>query len=95
MTSNRIPDTSTLHVTRGAQLERMEADLARIVGSEGTQALLARSRQLCGKRADSRPLLVRTLLRLVRKLLGQPLAQWLMQSASNVVGVQPVRSRLR
>jgi hypothetical protein len=95
MTSTRIPDTSQFNGMHSAQLERMEADLARIVGPQGTQALLARSRLLCGSRADSRPLLLRTLLQLVRKLLGKPLAAWLLQSAPSASGVQPVRSRLR
>jgi hypothetical protein len=70
-------------------LERIEADLARIVGPQGTQALLARSLHLCGNRAPSRALLMRNLLQLVRKLLGKPLARWLLQSA------QPERLRLR
>jgi hypothetical protein len=76
----------------GAQLERIEADLARIVGPRGTQALLERSRHLCGSRAQSRALLMRNLLQLVRKLLGKPLAHWLLQSAQPS---QPVRVRLR
>jgi hypothetical protein len=95
MTSTRIPDTSPFNGTCSMQLERMEADLARIVGPQGTQALLARSRHLCGGRAESRPLLVRTLLQLVRKLLGKPLADWLLQSAAAASGSQTARSRLR
>jgi hypothetical protein len=94
MTSNRIPDTSHSKGTCSAQLERMEADLERIVGQQGTQALLARSRHLCGSRAGFPPLLVRTLLQLVRKLLGRPLAAWLLQSAASVSG-EPVRAPLR
>jgi hypothetical protein len=95
MTSTRIPDCSQSNAKDYVQLERLEADLERIVGSLGTQALLARSRHLCGSRSESRPLLVRTLLQLVRKLLGKPLAAWLLQSASAVSGAQPARPRLR
>jgi hypothetical protein len=96
MTSTRIPNASHLNSTRSsAQLERMEADLARIVGTQGSQALLERSRHLCGGRSTSRPLLVHTLLQLVRKLLGKPLADWLLQSAPPVSGNPPARSRLR
>ena len=95
MNSPRAPDASHFNSTYSAQLDRMEADLTRIVGPQGTHALLERSRHLCGKRAESRPLLVRTLLQLVRKLLGKPLANWLVQSASSTSGAQTTRSRLR
>jgi hypothetical protein len=94
MTRPRIPDASTFNASPGAQLERMEADLVRIVGPQGTQALLARSRALCGNRAGCRPLLRRTLLHLVRQLLGKPLAAWLLQSASCVSCGQPESTRL-
>ena len=82
MISTRIPDSFSTKGGHQAKLERMEADLTRIVGPRGTQALLARSRQLCGSRAQSRALLLRTLLQLVRKLLGKPLEAWLLQSAT-------------
>jgi hypothetical protein len=95
MTSTRIPNTSHFNGTCSAQLECMESDLTRIVGTQGTQALLERSRHLCGSRSESQPLLLRTLLQLVRKLLGKPLANWLVQSAAATSGAQTTRSRLR
>jgi hypothetical protein len=95
MASTRIPDFSQSNGKDSVQLERLEADLERIVGSRGTQALLARSRHLCGSRAESRPLQVRTLLQLVRKLLGKPLAAWLLQSASAVSCAHSARHPLR
>jgi hypothetical protein len=95
MTSIHTPNASHFNDTRSAQLERLEAELARIVGTQGAQALLARSRHLCGNREQSRALLIRNLLQLVRKLLGKPLAHWLLQSASPISSAQPARSRLR
>jgi hypothetical protein len=97
-TVTRIPDPIHGNETYSEQMQRIEADLARIVGPRGTQALLERSRQLCGSRAHSRTLLLHNLLQLVRKLLGKPLAQWLLQSASVVAPVsrsQQARARLR
>jgi hypothetical protein len=95
MTSSRIPDSSSFNGPRGAQLERIEAELARIVGFEGSQALLARSRQLCGSQEPPRTLLIRRVLQLVRKLLGKPVVRWLLQSASEASHTQPVQTRLR
>lgn len=95
MTSTRIPAISHFNGTRSVQLASFEADLARIVGHQGTQALLARSRQLCGNRTHSHALLMRTLLQLVCKLLGKPLALWLLQSAASALRTQPARLRLR
>jgi hypothetical protein len=79
---------------RVEQLERMEADLARIVGTQGSQALLARSKQLCGVPEPSRALLVRNLLQQVRKLLGKPLARWLLHCASAVPHTEAENLRL-
>jgi hypothetical protein len=95
MTSTRIPDFSRSKGTPGAQLERIEADLARIVGPHGAQALLARSRHLCGSQAHSRAQLLRTLMQLVRKLLGKPLAAWLLQSAAAASPAVPAAPRSR
>jgi hypothetical protein len=94
MTCIRIPDISHSKGTPGAQLERIEADLARIVGPQGSQALVARSRHLCGSRTQSRAHLLRTLLQLVGKLLGKPLVAWLLQSSSSVSRGLPATSRL-
>jgi hypothetical protein len=77
-----------------AQLERMEAELARIVGPQGSQALVARSRQLCGNREPSCALLVRHLLQQVRKLLGKPIARWLLHATSAVSSTGPEQLRL-
>ncbi len=86
MISTRTP--APFNGTRSAQLQRMEVDLVRIVGARGAQALLARSRHLCGTREPSGALMLRNMLQLVRKLLGKPLAHWLLQSATRA---QPVR----
>jgi hypothetical protein len=94
MTSPRLPDPSPSTAMRIAQLERMEADLARIVGPQGSRALLARSKQMCAGREPSCALLVRNLLQQVRKLLGKPLARWLLHSASAVPHTEPDRMRL-
>lgn len=88
MTSIRTPAPAPINGMRSAQLKRMEVELARIVGVRGTQALLARSRHLCGTKEPSGARLLRRLLHLVRKLLGKPLAHWLLQSATRA---QPVR----
>lgn len=88
---NRSPDSFTRKGRRSAQLLRAGADLARIVGPLGSEALLARSRHLCGGGQPSCALLLRKLLQLVRKFLGQPLALWLVQSASAASRQQPAR----
>jgi hypothetical protein len=88
---NRTRYSSPRRGRRSAQLEHVEAALARIVGFQGAQALLARSRKLCGGGQPSCALLLRQLLRLVRKFLGNPLAQWLLQSASSALRGPPAR----
>jgi hypothetical protein len=95
MTITRIPNPSRGKGAPGVQLERMEVDLARIVGPQGAQALLARSRHLCGSQAQSRAQLLHTLLQLVQKLLGKPLAAWLLQSAAPTSRQLPAATRLR
>ena len=95
MTPSHTPAYSPSKGTRGAMLERIEADLGRIVGSQGSQALLERSRQLCGSRDPSGELLLHNLMQLVRKLLGKPLAQWLQQSARAMPRATSERARLR
>jgi hypothetical protein len=95
MSSTRIPDSAPFKGAPSAQLERIEAELARIVGAQGSQALLARSRHLCGQRGQSAPTLQRTLLQLVRKLLGKPLAQWLQQSSAPLTRARATPLRLR
>ena len=94
MSHIRIQDLSRRQGAPGL-LRRIEADLARIVGPQGTQALMARSRQLAGVPSPTRAQLLRTLLQLVRKFLGQPLVAWLLQSAAPAVRVPSHALRLR
>jgi hypothetical protein len=95
MSSTRTPDPAPFKGASSAQLERIEAELARIVGAQGSQALLARSRHLCGGRGHSGPQVQRTLLDLVRKLLGKSLAQWLQQSSAPLTRTRAAPLRLR
>lgn len=77
---------TTPHTTRRAQMQRIQTDLHRIVGLRGTEALLERSRALCGRRAPSLPLQLSKLLQLIRKYLGEPLARWLLQPPALRIG---------
>lgn len=95
MTSTRTPNPFPGNGTPSAQLERMEANLARIVGTQGAQALLARSRHLCGSQVQSRTQVLHTLLQLVQKLLGKPLVAWLLQSAAPASRPLSAAPRLR
>jgi hypothetical protein len=81
--------------TGSAHWRQLEANLARIVGSRGAQALLARARHLCGGRVASRVVQTRTLMQLVSKLLGESLAACLLQSKSPQRRESTTRSRLR
>ena len=93
MTRIRIKDTTPVNRNCSAHLSRIEANLARIVGPQGAQALRLRSRQLCGERAQSRALQLQHLLQLVRKFLGKQLARWLLRSASSGASIQSTRLR--
>jgi hypothetical protein len=55
-------------------IRHMEAFLLRVVGRKGADALIARSRQMCGAQAPS-SVLSSGLFRLSADLMGEPLAQ--------------------
>jgi hypothetical protein len=65
--------------TDSLDLMRMQVFLLRLVGPQGVQALILRNRQLCGHRASSAEL-SSGLLRLSADMLGEPLAQRMLQS---------------
>jgi hypothetical protein len=67
-------------VLSGPQVAHLEARLNSLVGSQGTQALLERARHLSGEGAASREVQQRTLMELVRRLLGDSLAASLRSS---------------
>ena len=93
--SRRSQTRDSAEGSSSAHLQQLQASLTHIVGSHGTQALMARVRHLCGERATSRFLQTRTLLQLVSKLLGEPLAGCLSQTDAPLRRDPVVRSRLR
>jgi hypothetical protein len=74
--------------TDSLNLMRMEAFLLRVVGRKGADALLLRSRKMCGRYASSAAL-SSDLLRLCADLLGEPMAQRMLQAESGHPSVFP------
>ena len=71
MPRTRFPEPSHLSASNRAQLARSEADLARLVASQDTQALLARDPHRNLNPQDPRARLTLDLLLLVRQLQGK------------------------
>lgn len=65
--------------TDSMNLMRMETFLLQVVGRKGADVLLLRTRALCGHQASSATL-CRALLRLCTDLLGEPIAQRMLDS---------------
>lgn len=95
MPSRRAQTWDATNPTGSAHLQQLQASLSRIVGSRGTQALMARVRHLCGEQSASRMSQTRTLLQLVSKLLGEPLAGCLSRTDTPLRHDPVARSRLR
>jgi hypothetical protein len=68
VSQRQICDTTSLNI------RHMEAFLLRVVGRKGADALMARSRQICGAQAPS-SVMSSGLFRLSADLMGEPLAQ--------------------
>jgi hypothetical protein len=75
MSTSHFSEPAQINASSRAQLARSEADLARLVASHETQALVTRSTQRILNLQDPRACLTQNLLRLVRQLQGKELAR--------------------
>jgi len=92
--SGRPPVNALAGGVLHAKVMQIQARLSRVVGPDGAVALLLRAQYLCGPETAGSTVFVRTLHQLVGHLLGESLAECLLDCDANAKHVPVPPSRL-